>query len=305
MGVHARIVLHAESEASARDAAAAAFDRLAQLDAMMSDYRADSELNRLGRSGINQPVSLSDDLFPVLAVAREIAVATDGAFDPTIGPLVRLWREARTSRTLPDPNAIIDARSRVGIIHLDLNAVDRTATLRREGMQLDLGGIAKGYAAQAAVDLLRAGGHARCLVALAGDIVAGDPPPGASGWVVAIESSLPVHAPGHRLLLANAAASTSGTSMQFIEIDGVRYAHLIDPRTGLGLTKSVAVTVIAPRGEYADALASAACILGPHGFQEALMGMDNVAAIFHDSSERTILDPANVVRWTSDDQPSM
>lgn len=305
MGVHARIVLHAESEASARDAAVAAFERLAQLDAMMSDYRADSELNRLARSAINQPVSLSDDLFRVLAVAREVAVASDGAFDPTIGPLVRLWREARTSRTLPKPDAIADARSRVGIVHFDLNASDQTATIRRENMQLDLGGIAKGYAAQAAVDLLRAKGYARCLVALAGDIVAGDPPPGASGWVVAIEPSPPVHRPGHRLLLTNAAASTSGTSMQFTEIDGVRYAHLIDPRTGLGLISSVAVTVIAPRGEYADALASAACILGPHGFQEALKGMDNVAAIFHDSSEQVTLDPAGVIRWTSDDQPSI
>jgi thiamine biosynthesis lipoprotein len=124
-------------------------------------------------------------------------------------------------------------------------------------MQLDLGGIGKGYAAQAAVDLLRRRGATRCLVALAGDVVAGDPPPGERGWV--IDSPL---LPGRPIVLRNAAASTSGDSDQFVEIGGVRYSHIVDPRTGLGLTTGAAVTVVARDGASADSLATAVCVLG-------------------------------------------
>jgi thiamine biosynthesis lipoprotein len=129
-------------------------------------------------------------------------------------------------------------------------------------MRLDFGGIAKGYAADEMVKALRSGGHSRCLVAAGGDIVAGEPPPDASAWDVAIAPLGPGDLPP-TLRLANAAVSTSGDAEQFVEIAGRRYAHIVDPKTGLGLTDRLAVTVVAPDGTTSDALATAAAVLGP------------------------------------------
>ncbi|MBC7835804.1 MAG: FAD:protein FMN transferase, partial [Phycisphaerales bacterium] len=154
-----------------------------------------------------------------------------------------------------------DARRLIDWRLVELDPAHRAVRLLKPGMLLDLGGIGKGYAAQRAADVMRARGIPRCFAALAGDLVAGDPPPGRSGWTVAIELAGAAD-PGLNLLLANAAVSSSGDTEQFIEVSGVRYSHIVDPSTGIGLTHRVAATVIAPRGELADALASAACVLG-------------------------------------------
>lgn len=270
MGVPTRVVLYAQTPEIARDAAAAAFDRIGRLDQVMSDYRPDSELMRLCAAPAGTAVPLSDDLFRALRVSEQLTQASDGAFDITIGPAVALWRQARKSGQLPTDEQLAAARALVGphLLTLDPSAHPPTATLAKPGMKLDLGGIGKGFAAQAAVDLLRARGHPRCLVALAGDIAAGDSPPDAAGWRIAL--SLPEG--GGRgggagsLLLANAAISTSGDTEQFVEIGGKRYAHILDPRTGLGVTECRTATVIAPRGEWADPLATIACILPPEQF---------------------------------------
>ncbi len=123
-------------------------------------------------------------------------------------------------------------------------------------MQLDLGAIAKGYAADEALAMLRAHGVRQALIAVSGDIVAGDPPPGKEGWTIGVANT------GEQLVLHNAAVSTSGDSEQSLKISGVRYSHIIDPKTGLGLTSRLTVTVIARRGLDADPLATAISVLG-------------------------------------------
>ncbi len=262
MGVQTRIVLYAPDQPAAADAARAGFARIADLDAIMSDYRLDSELNRLSATaGEGRWIDLSPDLYDVLAESQRLAEQTGGAFDITVGPWVRLWREARRDGRLPDPDRLAALAPSVGFRLLRLDPARRAARLGAPGMQLDLGGIAKGYAAREAVNLLRARGLSRCLVALAGDLALGDPPPDADGWTIDVPA--PGNGPALRLLAANAEVSTSGDSQQFLEVDGVRYSHILDPRTGLGLTAAKQATVITPLGGYADALASAACVLGP------------------------------------------
>ncbi len=257
MGVQARIVLYAPEESLARAAARAAFDRIAQLDRVMSDYRPDSEAMRASRSV--GPTRISEDLFRVLHRANEIAVASDGAFDVTVGPLVQLWRDAIRRGILPDAQTLAQARQRTGWRWLVLDASGPSLDLRQPGMRLDFGGIGKGFAADEAVSTLGKLGIPSCLIDLGGDITLGEPPPGQGGWRVRLGED----ATREPLVLSRAAVATSGDTEQFVEIDGQRYSHLLDPRSGLGLTDRSQVTVIAKDGATADALATAVSVLGP------------------------------------------
>jgi thiamine biosynthesis lipoprotein len=266
MGTTFRIVLYAADKASAKKAADAAFARVAELDAIMSDYKRDSELMLLCKSfakAVSEPVKVSDDLFFVLHKAEELSDRCDGAFDVTVGPVVQLWRLARRTQELPEPKACAAAREKVGYKKVRLDATKKTVQLLTPGMQLDLGGIAKGYAADEALKLLREKfGIKQALVAAYGDIACGDPPPGKDGWTVEI-APIAKSQKSRTLTLANAAVSTSGDLEQFVEIKGVRYSHILDPKTGLGLTGRQSVTVIAPRGITADSMTKAVSVLPP------------------------------------------
>lgn len=264
MGTTFRVVLYAPDEPTAKKAAADAFARVAHLDGVMSDYKADSELNKLCaafRPAAGDPVKVSDELFFVVFKAEQLSKASDGAFDVTVGPVVRLWRHARRTQELPDRKELAAALACVGYQKVELDPAKQTVLLRTPGMQLDLGGIAKGYAADEALKVLRVKhGIKRALVAAAGDITCGDPPPGKDFWAVDIAPIAKGQKP-RPLRLANAAVSTSGDLEQFVEIGGVRYSHIVDPRTGLGLTGRRSATVIAPTGIQADSLTKAVMLM--------------------------------------------
>jgi thiamine biosynthesis lipoprotein len=281
MGTLVRIQLYATGAGQANQAFRAAFDRIAQLDAALSDYRPESEVNRLCRSAVGKPVKVSADLFRVLSAARQLAEETGGAFDVTLGPVTLLWRQARQQHRLPAPDALREALQRSGYRKLHLDASARTVTLDQEDMRLDLGGIAKGFAADEALAALAGLGIRRALVAASGDLAIGDPPPGPKGWSVGIDSPDP-HAGGFsRVLdLCNAAVSTSGDSSQNLEIAGVRYSHIVDPSTGMGLTRPVMVTVVARYGIDADAWSTALSVLGPERGSPLIERHPGVAARF-------------------------
>ena len=282
MGVRARVELYAPDQRSAIAAAHAAFARIDALDRTLSDYMPASELSQLSARSGGEPVEVSEDLYRVLERAIEISRASDGAFDVTVGPLVKLWRTARTSGELPSAAAIDEARSRVDWRAIELDPQRRTARLATRGMQLDVGAIGKGYAADAALETLRAAGITRCLVALSGDIRIGDPPPGRDGWRIA--SSIEVYPGGSGgLTLADCGVSTSGDTEQFVEIGGARYSHIVDPRTGLGLTSRTCVTVIARDATTADALATAACVLGPNAGLALVARFDGATAVIEEN----------------------
>jgi thiamine biosynthesis lipoprotein len=266
MGTTFRLVLYAESRTAADAAAKAAFARVEALNRIMSDYDPASELMRLCQKNektTGAPVPVSPELFFVLTKAREVSRLSDGAFDVTVGPVVKLWRVSRKTLKLPDKAALADALSRVGYKNIELNEKDRTVRLLKPGMQLDLGGIAKGYADDEMLAVLNLKHKITiALAAAGGDIAAGDAPPGAAGWKIDV-APLTKAKPEYRLLLANAAVSTSGDAEQHVTIDGVRYSHIVDPRTGLGQTGRRSVTVIAKHGITSDSMTKAMALMEP------------------------------------------
>jgi thiamine biosynthesis lipoprotein len=279
MGTRFQIILYAPDRVTAQKAARAAFARVAALNAILSDYQPTSELMRLCAQAGGPPVPVSAELFAVLKRAQEVSARSDGAFDVTVGPVVRLWRRARKTQRLPPPEKLAAARALVGYKNVRLNDKARTVQLLKAGMLLDLGGIAKGHAADEALAVLRRHGISRALVAAGGDIAVGDPPPGKPGWAVAI-AGLDGKVPDRHLLLANAAVSTSGDAEQYVEIDGKRYSHIVDPRTGLGLVGRMSATVVAPTGIQSDSLTKVVAVLGPERGFPVVLAEKGVSARF-------------------------
>ena len=264
MGTLVRVTLYAPDEQTAKGAFRAAFNRIHELDEILSDYRPDSELNEIARTAVRHPARVSDDLFAVLSASQQLAEATDGAFDVTQGPVIRLWREARKTHRLPDPAALRKAASLGGYRKLHLDANHRTLMLDTAGMQLDVGGIGKGYAASAALDVLSRLGIDSALVAVSGDLAFSAAPPGQRGWRIHVQSSeAPVPGAPEVLELSSAAMSTSGNSAQHVDIGGRRYSHIVDPASATALVDDLTVTVVARHGADADGLATAVSVLGP------------------------------------------
>jgi thiamine biosynthesis lipoprotein len=264
MGTQMRLVVYADDEARARTAMRAAFDRVADLNRTLSDYQPSSELMRLCARAGQGPIAISPDLFRILDVAQTLARRTNGAFDVTSGPLTHLWRRARRFSEVPATPRITEALALTGFRHLHLDASKRTATLDTPGMTLDLGGLAKGYAADEAIAVLESHGLTRALAALGGDIVVSAPPPERDGWTIDVSA---LDAPGaprpDALVLRDAAVSTAGDAEQWLTANGTRYSHILDPRTGWPMTIRSSTTVIARHGLDADRLDTAIAILGP------------------------------------------
>jgi len=265
MGQAVKLLLYAADEPTANLAAESAYARIAQIDEIMSDFKPNSELSLLSQSaGMGRPLPVSGELWFVLDRAQQLAADSDGAFDVTVGPYVRLWRRARRTREFPSAERLAEARGAVGFKLLRLDAENKTAELLAAGMRLDLGGIAAGYAADEALTALNQKGVTRAMIDASGDIVVGDPPPGTEGWRIGIAPLTdPKGPPSRFLLLKNASVTTSGDAFQHVEFGGKRYSHIVDPRTGLGLTDQSSVTVVARDGTTADSLATAVSVLGP------------------------------------------
>jgi FAD:protein FMN transferase len=262
MGTLVRIVVYTPDQTTAREAFRAGFDRIGELDAILSDYRPDSELNQITTTAVGRPVPVSPDLFTILRASQALAGATAGAFDITQGPVIRIWREARRTGRVPDRAALQEAAARSGHHRLHLDHANRTVMLDVPGMALDVGGIGKGYAASEALAAIGTRGVRSALVAVSGDLAFSEAPPGREGWRVGVHGGH-ADAPITDLLeLTHAAVSTSGGSAQHLDIDGQRYSHIIDPSVAAGLVDDLTVTVIAPHGLEADGLATAVSVLG-------------------------------------------
>jgi thiamine biosynthesis lipoprotein len=263
MGTLFRIKLYARDQATAERAFRAAFDRVAALDDTLSDYKPASELNRICKNAVGRPVKVSEDLMRVLTASQQLAAGTGGAFDITLGPVIRVWRQARKDGRVPDAAELARASAYCGYRKLKINPAAHTVELDEAGMELDVGGIAKGYAADEALAVLTKLGIRSALVAASGDLAFSSAPPGRAGWSIGIDSFDRANAPFTRILqLNNAAVSTSGDTEQHLDAGGKRYSHVIDPKTGVGLTKSITVTIVAPHGIEADGLATAVSVLG-------------------------------------------
>ncbi|WP_375444343.1 FAD:protein FMN transferase [uncultured Fibrella sp.] len=268
MGTTFTVRLYANDSLTAKNAYEAVSARMDTLNQIMSDYLDGSELNRLSEtSGQGRWVRVSPTLFDVLQKAKTIARQSGGRYDPTIGPLSQLWRRAVRQRTrggfaFPDARERRNARRAVSWRYIELDSTTQSVRLQRPHMRLDLGGIGQGFAIDEAQKVLHEHGIRVFLLDLGGDILAGEPPPNQpSGWRIGLASRNPVKA-GQAIsdadttviLLKNAAITTSGDTERHLDINGRRYSHIMNPRTGLGLRHFVQATVLAPTGTYADAL---------------------------------------------------
>ena len=266
MGVPWTITVFAATPEAGGEAVEAAFAEVGRLEGILSDYDPGSEVSQLSAAAPTaRPVPLGDDLWRVLSAAVEWRDRSGGAFDPTVGPLTTLWRQARRSGVIPRADKLAAARQAVGISRLSLHAEQRAVSLRMPEMRLDLGGIGMGYAVDRGLEVLARRGVTSAMIDASGDIAVSGPPPGASAWRIEVAALADREGRAERRVvdLVNGAVTTSGDAFQAVEIEGVRYSHVVDPRTGLGVPGPAAVTVIATDCTTADAVATAASVLGP------------------------------------------
>ncbi|MEM7015283.1 MAG: FAD:protein FMN transferase [Verrucomicrobiota bacterium] len=278
-----------ESETEeAKAAVESAMKRMKELEAIFSDYDGDSEVLRFCHQPPGTRVKLSAPLHEILIKSQKLANETDGAFDVTIGTLTHLWRRSRRDMELPSEEHLKRAFAGVGHQHLQLHD-DQTGEIAIDHMRINLGGIAKGYGADEALKMLRKAGFPRALVAASGDIAFGDPPPNEKGWRLGLTSLESPEEPDRYILLANAACSTSGDTKQFLPIDGKRYSHIVDPKTGLGLTHRRSVSVVAKNAVTTDSVATALSIMPADQHQQLLKLYDGAARVVDETTGETVL----------------
>lgn len=229
-----------------------------------SDYEIASELSKLNRCPAGEAFALSPALCEILGSALELARLTNGAYDPTMGAHTLHWRKSRRTGELPTKQEVASAMRSTGWQNLELDRKQRTVVKRVEGMRIDLGGIAKGYAADRMFEYLTKLGLKHVSVTAGGDLRLGTSIAAGGSWPVELRTlASGVGKKSPIIHLQNTAVSTSGDLHQWIEIGGKRYSHIVDPTTGLGLTTRISATVIAPSATYSDALATALCV-APH-----------------------------------------
>ncbi|GHT36834.1 thiamine biosynthesis lipoprotein ApbE [Planctomycetales bacterium] len=306
MGTLIRIIFYIETNPADKDktkekaeqVSTAVFDKFAELNRVFSDYDSDSEVSQLCSRSTEEyqknnrciPLPVSDDLFCVLKESKRIGELSDGAFDISVGPLVRLWRRAKHQGELPKPELSERQRSLTGLHLWHADEKNKTLLLEKSGMRLDFGGIAKGYAADEAVKTALKLGITRILIDAGGDIRVGAAPPADKPAEQLTEKETKcwtVEAGGEFIQLENAAVAGSGSTDKFIEIGGVRYSHIVNPKTGIGLLDSPLVYVIAPTAMEADALASAISVLGAKKGIALIDSQKNTAAKMIYSGDET------------------
>jgi len=297
MGTQITIILYAGDETVAYRAAEAAFERIEELNQIMSDYIETSEVNRLSKkSGSGKWMKISDDLYNVLETSVQISEMTGGLFDVTMGPVTHEWRYIRMmgEPELPDEEKLKRLLGKVGYQHIEFDPNTGSVRLINKNMQLDLGGIAKGFAAEKAIKKLKEFGIESALVDAGGDITISAPPPSRESWIVAVPKGI---TDGDRLMaslkLRDKTVTTSGDMFQFVEIDGVRYSHIINPKTGLGSVQRIQATVISDSGMYADALASACTLMQPEECLNLISKFDNTEAVLYRARD------GEIEEWTS------
>jgi len=269
MGIDVRIRVIGPDEATCSRAGDAAFARIAQLDAMLTDYDPASEVSRISAAAGGPPQPASAETFDVTRQALEWWKTSGGAFDPTIRPVILLWRQAAANGQLPTEYQLADARQLVGGDKVELDADAHTIRLQRAGMSLDLGGIAKGYIVDQAVDRLRANGIGSGIIDAGGDVYALGAKADGAPWRVAVKIPPPAQAEYELVLsLKDRAVATSGDYRRGFDIGGKHYSHIIDPRTAWPVDAVPSATVVATDLTTADALATAVSVLGPeHGIK--------------------------------------
>ena len=249
MGTTFSVVAYGSDQASMNQAIDAAFEEVHRLDALLSNYQPASEWSRINREAATHPVTVLPELFRLLSDCIRYSRASEGTFDVTVGPLMRIWGFSGGGRSVPSSDAIREALELVGYQHLQLNAEERSVRFDRPGVEIDPGGVGKGYAVDRMVEVLRARGIHNALVAASGSSIfaLGNPPEESRGWVVNIGDPWDHRKNAAEVYLKDGSLSTSGSYEKSFRAGGHRYSHIMDPRRGVPAEGAVQVTVIAPQ----------------------------------------------------------
>ncbi len=285
-GFTAKAVFAGRTEAGAREDMVAALEAAARVEKLMSRFDPESDVSRLSAAGPGTPLAVDPWTFEVLALSKEIHRRSGGAFDVTVGPLVKLYRYTGRGEQRPPTDAeVAEVLRRVGGDKLVLNEKNGTAALAASGMTVDLSAVAKGFAVDKALDVLRARGARAVLVEIGGEVRGFGTKPGGEKWRIGLQ-----HPRAAKLMAAleidNQAVATSGDYQKFFKRGGRRASHIIDPRTGKPLVGgAVGVSVIAPDCALADGLATAISVLGPVAGLKLVESYPGVEAVIIEEKE--------------------
>lgn len=265
MGSTWSIAVYGQDRARMEEAVDAAFEEVRRLDGMLSNYKPDSELSEVNRKSAELPVKVSREFFDLLAACIEYSRESEGAFDITVGPLMKVWGFYKGSGHLPRRGEVRGALASVGYRNIILDRGRQTVRFARRGVELDAGGIGKGYAVDRMVEVLRRSGIDTALVSAAGSSIYGlGAPPGEKGWKVDIRDPKDERKTVAQVFLQNNSMSTSGNYEKFFYADGRTYAHIMDPRTGFPAQGVLSVSVIAPRTIDSEAWTKPLFVNGRH-----------------------------------------
>jgi thiamine biosynthesis lipoprotein len=294
MGTQFTIYLYAEGEQRANALFQMAFEEVQRLDQTLSNYNPQSELSRINRLAGTQAVTTDPEVFALLKTCLDYSKRSGGTFDITVGPLMREWGFFRGQGKYPAPWQLDKAREKVGWEKVQLDAAARTIHFAVEGMELDLGGIGKGYAVDHVITLLRNAGVQRAMVdAGSSTLYALGAPPGKNGWAVRVPQ------PGDRsrtistVLLRDESLSTSGSYEKFFQLNGRTYCHIMDPRTGAPVEGMLQTTVIAADGTTTEALSKPMFVLGTDQGAKFLAEFPHVSGLWVTGK----IDSPHVVPW--------
>ena len=275
------IEVYGSDPASLPRIVAEAFDEVDRIDRLMSHYKPDSPLSRVNRDAARHPVAVDAELFDFISDALRYGRDSDGAFDITVGPLMKAWGFFGGDGRMPSPADLTAAGRRVGAAHVGLNAADKSISFDAPGVELDLGGIAKGYAVDRVAGILSARGISAGLISAGGStIYALGAPPGRDGWDVTIQDPIDARKIARTISLKDRALSVAGSSEKAFEYEGRRYSHIMDPRTGTPIEGVLSVIVLARTGTAGDALDNAFFVLGPAGGQTYLSKWPGTDVLF-------------------------
>ncbi|HKY33282.1 MAG TPA: FAD:protein FMN transferase, partial [Candidatus Polarisedimenticolia bacterium] len=263
----------------------AAFDEIARLESVLSDWKTDSELSRLNREAASGPFACSGDLYDFVAEGVRLWEATSGAFDLTVAPLVALWDLRGEGRAAGDAELAATMR-RVGSARLRLDGPARTVFFQAPGMGLDPGALGKGYALDAAARVLRARGVKAALLDFGGQLLAIGAPAGRAGWEAAVAHPLRRDEAALTVILKDESIATSGNAERGLIVDGRQMGHVLDPATGRPIAWRGSASVIAASAAEADALSTALLVMGPDRGLAWAAGREGLTPLFLEEDER-------------------
>ncbi len=280
MGTDFTIHLYAENRNDARILLEGAFGEIDRVEQLLSSYRPSSELSRINRLAGTTRVKLDPEMFALLDRVLSWSTLTHGAFDPTVGPLMDLWGFTENRAAIPSEQEITDALSGVGVDKIEMSREKRTVRYLMQRVRLDAGGFGKGYALDQAADVLRESGVVRALLeAGRSTYLALDAPPDRDGWPIVIPDPDDDENTLGYVALRNSALSTSGRRNRFVVIEGRRFGHIIDPRSGRPVTSSVLTSVMASGSLESDILSTAVYVLGPRDGANLIRSLSDASAM--------------------------